>query len=260
MGASIQAHSLLQNQNGKLFVQDRLKLHPWHYGFGHILPTYVTLTGDVQDGTDADSRLIWCPTMLVQHSDAIRRSHPRIHRLSGYVAASMSLVLALSGLAFTLRKRLFGTELMYSHPNPLHLHRLRIQGWTVLAWPTFEATLYFIGPVQLYSLVRLVRAARSKRYLEHQTWSVTYTIAGFTIALQRVGMVLAAIAANIVHFGLSDRSKRAMGIPIEFGQAQWNAEMADFALTTSLAFVFASFWAIRTFSKGRAVWSQRSKS
>lgn len=221
-------------------MQDRLQKHPIHYLALHIIPT-----------------LVWCVAMPIQQSNKIRYQRPRVHRASGYVAATMSLVLALSGLAFTARKRMFGTEIAYSHRDWSHLHTLKVKGRTLLVWPTFEASLMFIGPAQLYSLIRLVVAARAKRYLEHQTWSVLYTIFGFTIALQRVAMLGSGFVGIVLNFGVSQAVRDALGVPKAYGAAQWDAELSAFALTTLLAFVGMAGWLAYTVKNGRLVLSQR---
>lgn len=120
----------------------------------------------------------------MQNDDRVRQNRPAFHRQLGYLTATCSLMLVVSGLAFPIRKELFGTNVSYSHSNILHLHRLRLKGVTVALWPTFDLALLFLAPIQAYTLFRAVNAAMGKRYAEHRTWAVYHSIAGYAIAMQ----------------------------------------------------------------------------
>lgn len=102
--------------------------------------------------------------------------------MMGYTLATCGVSLALSGIFYPFSKHYLGSNLSFSHEDPFHLHRLVIQGRTVLVWGTFDAGLMIIFPIQSYTLYRTVKAARAKRFAEHNTWAVLYAIAGYALS------------------------------------------------------------------------------
>lgn len=122
--------------------------------------------------------MIWCILMPLQLSTSFRRRHPRFHRASGYFFAVAGTGLVVTGAAFPINKHLFRRNLAYSHPDLFHVHRLVIRGRTLAVWPSFALSNAIAVPKQAYTLYRAVKAARAKRFAEHNTWAVLYATNG----------------------------------------------------------------------------------
>ena len=105
----------------------------------------------------------------LQHSKRVRSRYPGLHRVSGRAALLASLVLSVTGAMFARR------DLSFTHPDPFHIHKLRVGGRVVFAVPTFEAQTALLG-LMLPPLVFLTwRSARRRDIAAHRYWATTTT-------------------------------------------------------------------------------------
>lgn len=202
-----------------MFAPRRSRSHSTRVGpASTAATTAVTLTSDA-------NRIIWSVGIPIQHSAYIRRHYISLHRFSGWAVFSSVLVLTCTGLLFSPFK------LAYTHPDALHLHRpfpdIKALAWIV--WPTFEASLWIIGPIQIATAVMTVQAAREKKIARHRTLANLHTVSGLVIHIQRVNLVVTkAIAAVLL--ALNQDQRDGLGVPKD-ARDFWKGEMAGFALT-----------------------------
>lgn len=151
-----------------------------------------------------------------------------LHRISGYLVFFSNLILTTTGLLFS------PLGLSYTHADRFHLHRPfgDVKGLSWIAWPTFEVSLWVIGPLQLSTAVLLVRAARRHDIAAHQRYATLHTIFGLVIHLQRANMVAVQVFAAILEHVVPDATQRSLGVPTDKREF-WKGEMASFALTVS---------------------------
>lgn len=211
--ADVPTLTVPRNDKGQIFILDRTKRAPIHYIWLHVVPS-----------------MVWCIIYPLQHVRRIRVQRPKVHRILGYTAATLSLILTISGLALPLRR------LSYSHPNFFHLHTLRIGGpktRPLLAWPTFDAALPIIGILLPWTLFHTIKHARAKQFVEHQRWATLHTLVGYIVPLQRAYIVAFQLGGHIL-FHLPQHLKDKIAVPVK-GPEAWAAEQASFALTTWFA-------------------------
>ena len=208
-----------KNQTGNHFIDWRHKNAPaWLYQGLHALPA-----------------MLWSIAMPFQHIASIRKRYPSVHRGIGYFILAGSLVLSLTGYTLVIR------DIAHSHADPWHMHDLN--GVSPIPWPTFEATLWALGPVYLLTLFKTATAARRKDFQAHERWAVLHTVSAYVISLER----LVVLASYIVGFALAagvDKEwllKKLNDLP-DTVAAKAEVEMDIFALASVFAFIMAVLW------------------
>ncbi|KAF5830392.1 hypothetical protein DUNSADRAFT_14656 [Dunaliella salina] len=111
---------------------------------------------------------LWASLVIIQLS-SIRKTHPRVHRMCGYLHAAVSVVL-MAGVALMQGKRLFFSM----HP-------------VVMGFMNISAAWF------LFSLAYAVLAARAKLYHTHRAWMLRHIASGIWVAVQRILFSLMAI-------------------------------------------------------------------
>jgi hypothetical protein len=213
-----------RNHQGEFFAARRLEHAFIHYYLLHAFPAYVSRV--VRRGEKADTffqlnSTIWSFVMPLQYWGTLRKSRPTLHRFTGYIALSCSLILTLSGLAFIPRQLAFSKPILAMH----YIHGIPV-------FPSFNfGAVFFAAPAMLITGLRAIYLARHKRFAEHRRWAVYHGIAGYFISFQRVWMLLVGVFGTI----LSNAPKlqallqtdRVMTL-----RAKSDAELAAFAFTT----------------------------
>lgn len=212
-----------------MFGTHRMRDAPYLYGLFHTFPA-----------------VIWCIMMPLQLSTSFRRRHPRLHRASGYLFATIGTCLVVTGFWMPLSKHVLGRNIAYTHPDYFHIHRLVIRGKTLAIWPTFAVSTTIAVPMQSYTLYRAVKAARAKKFAEHNTWAVLYATTGsvhvslslrakltfarsYLIALIRLALTLSGGLGAFFHFIAPESLKDFLGVPKEMGPEAWEIERSAFA-------------------------------
>lgn len=198
-------------------------------GYMLCLGTYTICyqMAGIPDGADRFCfRSLWCIGIPLQHSKRIRQRFPSVHRWSGRLTIMCSFTLAVTGMIFSPRK------LAYSAPT-FHLHSLQLGAGprpvTVLVWPTFDALLWWIGPLLGLSAYKTVTLARAKDFVSHKRWAMACTMVGYVVPLQRVGILFVEIVAAVLPHLTADQRAFLRCPEDVVGKAQ--AEKAAFALT-----------------------------
>ncbi|KDN43307.1 hypothetical protein K437DRAFT_257511 [Tilletiaria anomala UBC 951] len=238
----------LREENGEPFILSRIRA-PVHYMILHAMPA-----------------IIWSLAIPLQHSDAVRKRYPVLHRNSGYTALFLSALLTISGIAFEWRR----PKLVYTHADPWHLHSLPLSFMLpfartlnlTLCWPTFEVALYVVSVPFIYTLTRAFQTAALERdYVQHRRWAVAHSIAAYLIHIQRVAMLV--IEAGAMFVQAQPRLARiVLGLPSipvpspaddPSGQMQTRInhqiEVAGFAASIWIASVVTMAWGIWTWTK-----------
>lgn len=189
----------------------------------------------IYQGLHAAPAILWCVMMPLQHVDRLRRRWPALHRGSGYVVLSGSLLLSATGYW------LLAKHMAHTHDNPLHVHSL--SGFSPVGWPTFEATLWALGPIYLYSLVKTAATARARDLGGHRRWAVFHTMVAYVISLERLSLLLSYVAGWVLALWPKDEVHQYLGIEDTL-EAKAEAERDVFALANVTAFSMVVCWAL----------------
>jgi multisubunit Na+/H+ antiporter MnhB subunit len=114
---------------------------------------------------------IWAAIIPFQLNTQFRKKHRRLHRYSGYMLTSTSLILG-TGVFIILYKRLLYENFFPDLP-PVQVSSS--PGLTML-------TIYFMGTI----LMALYHATITKNYYNHSIWITRHIASGLWIALQRI--------------------------------------------------------------------------
>lgn len=188
----------------------------------------------IYGGLHAAPAIVWSVLIPFQHVDSLRRKWPVVHRTSGYIILSISLLLSMTGYWFFLSKN------AYSHANWLHVHNLN--GWVSVGWPTFEASTYVLAPFYWVSMYKTAVTARDKDFTRHRKWAVLHTMFASVISLERVSIViLYAVGFATTLFATAAQVHQFLGIPQTL-EAIAAAEMDMFALANMIALTLLLSW------------------
>ncbi len=207
-------------QTGNHFMEVRQKEAPaWLYQGLHALPA-----------------ILWSVAMPFQHIASLRRKFPAFHRRTGYFVLTGSLGLSLTGYTLLVR------DIAHSHEDPWHLHDFN--GVSPVGWPTFEASLWALGPVYLLTLYKTAATARRRDLKAHERWAAAHTISAYVISLERLFIAL----SYVVGFVLATRVDKewllkALNDLPDTVAAKAELEMDMFALANVGAFLMAFCWA-----------------
>lgn len=174
--------------------------------------------------------IFWCVAIPLQHIDSIRRDWKTFHRFNGYLVLLVSLIQTISGVWFLVDKQ------AYTHENIWHLHYLKIKNAWVppFVWPTFTAGLLVYSPVFLVTLVYTLQTARARQIEQHRRWAVLHSIAGYTIAIDRVNMTAIMAVGHVLEW---------LPESVKSGWLQLPARLSDIAAVETSAFAGAAFYA-----------------
>jgi hypothetical protein len=183
--------------------------------------------------------------MPLQYWDSFRKARPTLHRFTGYIAASCSLLLTITGLAFIPAKLSYSAPIFtihYMHGYPL--------------FPSFNFSLvFFAAPAMLITGSRAIYLARNKRFVEHRRWAVYHGISGYVISLQRVWMLIFN-AFGVILNNTPELQRYLETDLVRSVAARSDAEMAAFAFTTYAAGLTSLIWYLyiirQNASKGQA--------
>jgi hypothetical protein len=193
-------------------------------------------------GLKAIPSMLWCALIPFQHNDAVRKWWPGLHRFNGYAILLLSLDLGLTG--FWMLNRGMST----THKDFFHIHTFYGLYLPILAWPTFEASLWILGPAYFYSMMRVAESGWLRDYEVHRKWSVFHTVCGYAIAIERV----VAVAVNIVGWILTCLplaiQTDLLRIPQE-PAAKADVELAALAWTNISAGYLGVYWIYHEWSK-----------
>lgn len=146
-------------------------------------------------------------------------------------------MLSLTGYTLLVR------NIAHSHADPWHMYDLN--GLSPIPWPTFEATLWALGPAYLLTLFKTAASARRRDFRAHERWAVLHTISAYIISLER----LVVLASYLVGFSLAagmDKEwllKKLNNLP-DTVAAKAEVEMDVFALASVLALFMAGLWLV----------------
>lgn len=171
--------------------------------------------------------------MPLQHVDSLRKKWPALHRLSGYVILTISLLLSISGYYFLIYKH------AYSHENIFHLHNLN--GLSPIPWPTFALSTSLVGPLYWLSMYKTAVTARARDFVRHRKWAVMHTIFASIISTERLGIVI----MYAIGFALStlpqDKVHDFFGVGYTVEEMA-EAELSVFAFANAIALTSVISW------------------
>jgi hypothetical protein len=179
--------------------------------------------------------------MPLQHTDGFRKRYPALHRSSGYVILTGSLVLSLTGYWFLLSSN------AYTHPNRFHLHDLG--GWSPIPWITFELGLWVLAPPYYLTLYKTAAAARDRDFVRHRKWAVLHTMVASVITFERVALVLSYVFGWTLALLPREQVHAFFDVAQDLASVA-AAELDMFALADMLALGMMLFWMV--FEFGRA--------
>ncbi|KAK3196610.1 hypothetical protein K4F52_000492 [Lecanicillium sp. MT-2017a] len=189
----------------------------------------------IYGGLHALPAIIWSVLIPFQHVDSLRRKFPAMHRTSGYVILSFSLLLSMTGYWFFLSKN------AYSHANWYHLHDLG--GFAApLAWPTFEATTFLLAPFYWATMYKTAVTASAGDYAAHRKWAVLHTMTACFISLERVAIIIMTGAGLVLTLFPEEEVHAFFGVP-DTVDAIAAAELDLFAFGNIIALGLAAAWA-----------------
>lgn len=195
----------------------------------------------IYGGLHAAPAIVWSLLIPFQHVDSLRKKYPAMHRTSGYIILSISLLLSMTGYWFYFSKN------AYSHANWRHMHNLN--GWSSIGWPTFEASTFALAPFYWVSLYKTAVAAKDKDFVRHRKWAVLHTMFASIISLERVGIViLYGIGFASTLFTTAAQVHEYFGIPDTL-EAIAAAEMDMFAFANLIALTLLLSWMAYEFGR-----------
>ncbi|KAK3186106.1 hypothetical protein K4F52_005096 [Lecanicillium sp. MT-2017a] len=187
-------------------------------------------------GLHAIPAMLWSLAMPFQHIAALRRKFPAFHRQTGYFILTGSLLLSMTGYTLVLR------DIAYSRANPWHLHNFN--GASPISWPTFEASLWAMGPVYLLTLYKTATTARRRDLKAHERWAAAHTISAYAISLERLFMLVSYFGGFVLaKFVDQEWLLRALNDLPDTLAAKAEVEMDMFALGMIGAYAMAFSWA-----------------
>lgn len=194
----------------------------------------------IYGGLHAAPAIVWSLLIPFQHVDSLRRKWPAMHKTSGYIILSISLLLSMTGYWFYLSKH------AYSHANWLHLHTLN--GWSSVGWPTFEASTYILAPFYWVSLYKTAVTAKAKDFARHRKWAVLHTMFASIISLERVSLVILYGFGFATTLFSTAQVHEFFGIPNTL-EAIAAAELDMFALANVIALMLLLSWIAYEFGR-----------
>ncbi|KAJ5195262.1 fungal transcriptional regulatory protein [Penicillium cinerascens] len=230
------APSSIWGPNSPIFTTTR------HHSTGeHILSWRIkTAPLWVYQGLHALPALIWCLLMPLQHVDRFRRHWPAFHRNNGYIVLCGFLVLSITGY-WMLNKKV-----AHTHDDIWHIHNF--SGLIPLGWPTFELTLLALEPLYIYTLLRTVQTARARNFNTHGTWAVLHTMVAYTIAVERVSLLISYVLGLALNFFPKKEVYNFFRLEDTL-DAKATAEMDLLALMNLVAFALVVCWGIQEWRK-----------
>ncbi|ATY62492.1 hypothetical protein A9K55_009041 [Cordyceps militaris] len=205
------------------FLNRRKASAPWVYHALHAVPA-----------------IIWSIAMPLQHVDSVRKRWPVVHRVAGYTILSLSMVLSTTGYWFFLSNN------AYTHRNVFHMHSFK--GLGSVSWPTFEFTLWIIGPFYWLTIYKAAVTARAKDFARHRKWAVLHTICASYISLERVAYVTLLGIGFALSFLPRDMVHEFFGVGYSVEEMA-EAELSVFALMNVLAHAMMLSWLAFEFTR-----------
>ena len=136
----------------------------------------------------------------------------------------------------------------YSHGDWFHLHDLN--GWSLIGWPTFEATTFCLAPVYWLTMYKTAATARSKNFDSHRKWAVLHTMAASAISLERIGLVILHTVGYILTLFPSQSVHEFLNL-LDTNDALAAAEQDMFAFANVIALMLLLSWVLYEFEGAR---------
>lgn len=183
---------------------------------------------------------IWSVAMPLQYSNNLRKSRPRIHRFTGYIAFTCSFTLALSGIAFIPRNLSFSDPIFNMH----HVHGIPL-------FPSSNfALLFILSPAMVITGIRALYLAKNRRFDQHRQWAMYHGMIGYAIPLQRFYLLLSRIVGEIL--SNSPIFQESLGInQIKSVHLKSDAERAVFSATVWIGITSSLTWFIYSREVGK---------
>jgi hypothetical protein len=200
----------VREKDGTFFAKYHYDSAPILYGGFHAFPA-----------------VLWCAAIPTQHVKRFRRNHIVLHRWIGRLLVLISILLALTGVYFSV------TDLSMSS-DVWHVHTLK---WgtdpdtalTYLAWPSFRLWALTIGASLAPAAYMTYRYARKGDIVNHQRWAEITTYMGYTVPMERVMIGINFLIGVVLNY-LPSHVRTSLRVPDTL-QAKHEAEKASFAFT-----------------------------
>lgn len=188
--------------------------------------------------------MLWSVLIPLQHSTAVRRSNPNLHRYSGYMVILLSIELGLVGYYMSSQ------GMVTTHENWYHIHSFYnvYIPLPLLWWPTFDVAIAILGIFYFLSLYKLFIAIRARRIESHRRWAVFHTMTGYAISIERLIAVLVLALGWGLHILPHNFQDEWLRLPRSIDD-KLEVELSALAWTLTAAGMAVAAWAYIEFTK-----------